>query len=122
MALREIIINAIEHGNLNISYEEKTRAIITDKYFEILAERQNDPKYKNRRVKILYKVDPEKVYFLITDMGEGFDYQKILMDSSKKANEESLQHGRGISMTKRIFDEIRFNPKGNRVILLKKFR
>jgi PAS domain-containing protein len=121
IALREIIINAIEHGNLNISFEEKTRSIDNDDYFIFLAERQQDPKYRNRRVHIEYSINPQKVLYQITDEGDGFDHKKILAGVTDNANKEMLGHGRGIAMAKNCFDEINYNSKGNQVVLVKYF-
>lgn len=119
IAIREIIINAIEHGNLNITYEDKTRALMEDRYFEIVAERQKDPQYRDKKVEIFYSIDAERVVFRITDQGEGFDYRRILEENSRDANERMLSHGRGISMSKQVFDEIQYNRKGNQVLLVK---
>lgn len=47
--LREMIINAIEHGNLNISFDEKTRAMEEGNYFRFVQERQKDPYYKGKK-------------------------------------------------------------------------
>lgn len=41
-ALSEIVLNAIEHGNLEISREEKTLAM-KGNYSELLRERMTDP-------------------------------------------------------------------------------
>lgn len=121
IALREIIINAIEHGNLNISYEEKTEALMDDSYFDFILQRQNNPTYGRRRVEIFYSIDNEKVVFRVTDEGDGFDHEKILSENSAEANEAMLAHGRGISMSKNVFDEIKYNKKGNQVLLVKYF-
>jgi PAS domain-containing protein len=121
IALREMIINAIEHGNLNISFEEKTLAIEGDDYFIFLAERQQDPRYRSRRVHIEYSIDPQKVLYQITDEGDGFDHETILASVAASVNKEMLGHGRGITMAKNCFDEINYNNKGNRVTLVKYF-
>ena len=42
------------------------------------------------------------------------------MNDSRDANERLLGHGRGISLAKNIFDEVRYNEKGNVVLLVKK--
>ncbi|OHD71334.1 MAG: hypothetical protein A2W19_10025 [Spirochaetes bacterium RBG_16_49_21] len=120
IALREIIINAIEHGNLNISYSEKTGAIADDTYFDFIAERRKDPRYRGRRVCIEHLIDPARAVYKITDEGCGFEHKKVLMNDSRDANERLLGHGRGISLAKNIFDEVRYNEKGNVVLLVKK--
>jgi len=118
IALREMIINAIEHGNLNISYDEKSQAMEEDNYFEIVSQRQHDPLYKDRKVYIEYRIGPEKIAYKITDEGDGFDHSQILQ-KTQEANEFMLSHGRGISISQEIFDEITYNKKGNQVLLIK---
>ncbi|MCP4136144.1 MAG: histidine kinase [bacterium] len=121
IALREIIINAIEHGNLNISYREKTEALMDNNYFSFVSTRQHDPELSRREVYIEYSISPEKVVYKITDEGTGFDHQKMLNEDSEEANEEMLSHGRGLSMAKTVFDVVTFNKKGNKVLLVKNF-
>jgi anti-sigma regulatory factor (Ser/Thr protein kinase) len=121
IALREMIVNAIEHGNLGITFEEKSEAIIEDRYFEMLAIRQRDPRYESRKVEIYYAIDNEKVTFRITDEGEGFDHQTFLQNNSRNANTLLRAHGRGITMSKNYFDEICYNRRGNQVLLVKRF-
>ena len=121
IALREIIINAIEHGNFNISFEEKSQLIDNDNYFVCLAERQQDMKYRNKRVQIEYSIDPREVIYQITDEGDGFDHKRILQEETVNVTKKMLGHGRGISMAKNCFDEMNYNDKGNHVRLIKYF-
>lgn len=118
ICLREIIINAIEHGNLNIAYDEKTKMKESGNYFKFLAERQNNPEYKFKKVTIDYSLRPDKVTFMITDEGKGFDYKKI-RERALDANAQSLSHGRGIIMTLNTFDVVKYNDIGNEVFLSK---
>lgn len=118
IAVREIIINAIEHGNLAITFEEKSREMTGDNYFQYLNERQKDPRFRDRGVTIDYHVDRDRVIYKITDEGKGFDYRKFL-NGEVELNESMLAHGRGITLAKNIFDDIRFNESGNEVSLIK---
>jgi two-component system, sensor histidine kinase LadS len=120
IALREMIINAIEHGNLGISYREKSRAMIDDSYFDFVAERRLEPECRDRRVTVSFSVEDDRITYVITDEGNGFDHKKVLVNNSRDANRQMLAHGRGISMAKNIFDSVRYNKKGNRVKLIKK--
>jgi anti-sigma regulatory factor (Ser/Thr protein kinase) len=120
IAIREMIINAIEHGNFEISFEEKTEALDNDNYFKTLAMRQKDNNYNKRTVEIEYRITPDIAEFSITDQGKGFDHRKIL-NRVNEANEEMLSHGRGILMASNVFDEIKFNKKGNQVVLIKNY-
>lgn len=121
IALREMIINAIEHGNLCITFDEKTRALNDDSYFDMLARRQKDPVLGTRTVEIFYSIDAEKVVFRITDEGCGFNYGEVMNDDSDSVNEMMTPHGRGISMKRGYFDEIQYNRQGNQVLLVKRF-
>ncbi len=119
IGLREIIINSIEHGNLNISFEEKTEAILNDEYFKFINERQSHPDHRDKRVRIEYLISASKAIYKITDQGKGFNHRKFLSGLSDDPAELMLPHGRGISMVKNIFDEVKYNSKGNQVLLVK---
>ena len=121
IALRELVINAIEHGNLNVSFDEKSKAMQNDTYFELIASRRQDQRYRGRKVLIEYALNPVKVVYRITDEGDGFDHRKVFKNLAQEANDQLLAHGRGIALAQTIFDSVTFNDKGNQVTLLKKF-
>jgi PAS domain S-box-containing protein len=120
IAVREIIVNAIEHGNLNISYEEKNKALEEGNFFKLFYQRQQDPSLRERKVKIEYRANSSRAEYIIEDEGSGFNYRAIL-DNSNQANVEMRSHGRGILMAKNVFDSIEYNKKGNQVLLIKNF-
>lgn len=121
-SVREIIINAIEHGNLNIGFDEKSQALVEGNYLEFLQKRQEDPRYSRKVIKIEYVLTEEYVAYRITDEGKGFDHKQILSRSLESLNEAHEQHGRGIHMTKSVFDRVEYNDSGNQVRLIKYFR
>ncbi len=121
IGVREMIINAIEHGNLNISFDEKSNETMSGNYMEFLAARQQEPEHREKKVHIEFSLTPERVMYKITDMGEGFDHAVTIKKIQDKANSEMLAHGRGITMTMNLFDEVMYNKKGNQVLLIKKF-
>ena len=121
IALREIIINAIEHGNLDISFEEKSKAIQENRYITFIAERQRDPVCRNRKVTIEYEVTPQMVVYRICDEGQGFDYQSMLQKNVEQLNESMSAHGRGLRLSQEFFDSITFNEYGNEVQLTRYF-
>ncbi len=118
IGIREMIINAIEHGNLEISYQEKTRALEENNYFELLSKRRTNARYLNRKVRIDSIISADRAVFRITDDGNGFDAQAYLNVNESEAMHIG-SHGRGILMTKQVFDEIRYNKKGNQVLLIR---
>ena len=121
IGIREILINAIEHGNLNIKFNEKTQALIDDTYFQFVQERQKDPRYLDKQVTLEYSLNEQRVAYKIEDEGNGFDYQKILDSIINQKDDEALPHGRGLIITLDVFDSVKFNKKGNQVLLLKYF-
>ncbi|MCB1174927.1 MAG: ATP-binding protein, partial [Leptospiraceae bacterium] len=116
IGLREMLINAIEHGNLGISFQEKSESTHGDRYLELVAQRQNQSPYKNRLVDVQYALNQNRVLYSIKDQGEGFDHQHALQ--SFKVNKD-LYHGRGLAIARSIFDELHYNHKGNQVKLVK---
>ncbi|MCE9599568.1 MAG: ATP-binding protein [Spirochaetia bacterium] len=118
LGVREMLINAIEHGNLGITYEEKTVAMQTDNYMQLLQERARDARYAGRKVRVRYTMDSKQVSYSITDEGAGFDYKSL---AKKGMPDLAASHGRGILITGDIFDEMVYNEKGNSVSLVKRF-
>lgn len=121
VALREVIINAIEHGNLGITYDEKNESLLADRYQDFIAERQRRPENRDKKVGIEFVLTPQKIVYYIADEGAGFDYRK----TREKALQETgtdRQHGRGILITEQVFDEVHYNERGNEVMLVKYFR
>ncbi|EQA35777.1 7TM diverse intracellular signaling [Leptospira inadai serovar Lyme str. 10] len=119
--LREMIINAIEHGNLNISFDEKTRAMEDGNYFRFVQERQKDPYYKGKKIKVEYSLSADRFGVRITDEGKGFNHARTLKNKMEQLNSEGMTHGRGLTLTLSTFDVVKFNSNGNQVTLVKYF-
>ena len=111
MTLMEFLTNALEHGNLGITYEDKTTWLSSGKdMLDLLKERNSDPKYSDRKIHIEYTIGKSKSTFKITDDGDGFDWRKYL---EKEITTEL--HGRGISLSREMANRISYNEKGNEV-------
>ncbi|MEQ9364095.1 MAG: 7TM diverse intracellular signaling domain-containing protein, partial [Leptospirales bacterium] len=121
ICVREMIINAIEHGNLAVSYSEKTRATDRETYRELLLGRQKDPRFRDRKVTVIYSLNRRRVWYRIRDEGAGFDHRKLFARDPDAPNSEGLAHGRGITMARNTFDSVRYNEAGNQVTLIKRF-
>jgi len=116
IALREIMINAIEHGNLGLTFEEKSQALSDNTYFEIIRNRQLQT---DKKVHIDYSVNGERVVYVISDEGEGFNHEQFHVKEDPDSGDDIPVHGRGITMTKNTFDVVTYNKKGNHVMLIK---
>jgi anti-sigma regulatory factor (Ser/Thr protein kinase) len=119
--LREMLVNSIEHGNLNISYDEKTREILSGNYKDFIKARQLDPLFRQRTIQVHYSLSPRRALFLIRDEGAGFDHRAMRSRKMEDLNADLSSHGRGIMMTDNAFDRVRYNERGNQVVLIKYF-
>lgn len=116
LVLHEMLINAVEHGNLGITFEDKTR--LTNEGIsmaELIAQRlASDPSLAKRRVHLNYRISPAHTLVTIKDEGKGFDHRARLAKSAEP-NETLLLHGRGISMSRSFCSEMKYNEAGNEV-------
>ncbi|MFZ9001845.1 MAG: hypothetical protein ACO20H_11115 [Bacteriovoracaceae bacterium] len=111
--LKELLYNAIEHGNYDIGYDLKGSLLTEGNFEEEIQKRSKDAKYKKKQVDIVLEKRKEGIYIQITDEGEGFEFKKYLEVSPSRATHI---HGRGISLCYKVyFDKIAYNEKGNQV-------
>lgn len=118
LGLVELITNAVEHGTYNISYKTKKEALDNYKIEKLYADRAKDPKYKGKKIFINYRFDAISCEWIIRDEGEGFDW-KALPDPTTDENLQELS-GRGIFITRFLFDELEYIGKGN-IVRAKKY-
>ncbi|OGK10349.1 MAG: hypothetical protein A2W80_05495 [Candidatus Riflebacteria bacterium GWC2_50_8] len=120
LGLFEMLTNSIEHGSLEISYEEKSEAMESEvqTWKSFLQQRYQNPLYASREVCLEYQLGKECCEWLITDQGPGFDWKSI-PDPDDPENLLS-SHGRGVMLATMQFDEITYIGKGNQVRLVKK--
>ncbi|MBI3723789.1 ATP-binding protein [bacterium] len=98
---RECVGNAAEHGNHHDS---------------------------RKKIRVLYLRDDEKICFVVTDEGQGFDHKAFLVrvdevsaldhTRSRRANEKR-PGGLGGFIMKKTCDRIAFNDRGNSILLMK---
>ncbi len=112
VALLELLVNAIEHGNCRISYDEKTAWLEQNRDIMDLIRRKNeDPAVRARKVFFTYTITPERSRFSIRDEGAGFDWRTRL---KALPNEPGL-HGMGVIMTNLYVQKLEYNDAGNEV-------
>lgn len=117
VGLSEMITNAIEHGNLGITADEKMVSTENGTYYDLLEERMKDSAIKDRKTFVSIDYREESLKITIKDEGKGFDTSKL---PDPTDTERLLKlHGRGIFITKIYFSAIIFNKTGNEVTLVK---
>ncbi|MBB6479206.1 cyclic nucleotide-binding domain-containing protein [Spirochaeta isovalerica] len=114
IAIMELFMNAIEHGNCSISFEEKSRYLEKEgNIFDLINQKNQDPEIGNRKVVVHYRITPDGSSFTIRDEGKGFDWRNYRSTTGEAGLDE--QHGRGILMAMHYLKDLKFNDKGNEV-------
>ena len=114
--ISELLINAVEHGNLEICYEEKSRLVAKDIWKDEVNKRLQLPEYKDKKVLVWFQRKGAINKILIEDEGEGFEWENYLELDPQRAFDS---HGRGIAMAKMMsVDEINYQGCGNKVELI----
>lgn len=119
LGLAELITNAIEHGNLGITYDMKTKAMSGGGYANFLEQRRADPAFSSRGVSVRARIDGRSCQWTIADDGEGFDWSRLPAEVTPD-NLFSM-HGRGIMLARLHFDKIEYLGRGNEVRVIKNF-
>lgn len=114
--LIELIVNAVEHGSLEIFYEEKHEALGSGQYESLIAQRRHDPRFANRRVIVHVCRDKaaRSTRYTITDEGRGFKWKGFLMRSDKPCDSRDA-NGRGVFLAKAFFPDLTYNARGTEV-------
>ena len=114
VALREALVNAICHGNLEVSSAllEQAGAGFDD----LVEQRRREHPYRDRRVHVSATETREEAIYVVRDEGPGFD-PASLPDPTDLANLEKPS-GRGLLLIRTFMDEVRHNEKGNQITLV----
>ena len=91
LSLDEALANAIRHGN---RYDA------------------------GKNVAVRFRVTDDSVTIVISDQGEGFDYDDLPDPTAPDRIE--LPSGRGLLLMRSYMDQVTFNEKGNEVTMVKK--
>lgn len=112
--LSELLINAVEHGNLGITYAEKTKLILSGSWQEEIERRLKLPENIEKFAYLAFEIVDNTIRIHIKDQGKGFDWQQYLEIA---ANRSTDPHGRGIAMSKMMsFHTMEYIGSGNEVV------
>lgn len=113
MVISEILLNAVEHGNLGITYEEKTALITNNMLRQEVERRLAMPEYSNKYVQLKIRRYDNGITVEIEDQGSGFDFGRFLhMDESRVFD----NHGRGIALSGEYLG-LNYLGNGNKVVV-----
>lgn len=113
VGLLELLVNAVEHGNLGITYDDKSKLLEAGRLQVEIQRRLKLPENRDKRVVIELDRDVYQLRLQIEDCGPGFDYRNYLKVDPKRLFDA---HGRGILVANSAL-VLEYQDPGNRVIV-----
>ena len=112
--LSDLMVNAVEHGNLGVTYQEKSLLKWEGDWEAEIRRRLALPQFCERFATVRIERNTDSVVFTITDQGDGFEWQKFLSFDPDRAFDPN---GRGIAMAKMMsFSALDYEGRGNIVV------
>ncbi len=113
VALEQALLNAMLHGNLELSSEEGH--LPRSRRDQLVQERQGRAPYRDRRVYVQIAITPQEAKFVVRDDGRGFPVDQVLAQSGLTQETQ-----RGLVLMRTFMDDVRFNERGNEVVMTKR--
>jgi anti-sigma regulatory factor (Ser/Thr protein kinase) len=119
LALQEAVLNAVEHGNLELesSWKEEVMSDGSDKFSHIRRHRMADPSYADRLVVVTSTFDGETIKIIVKDEGKGFLHAQ---KPAVAVGDNLSCFGRGLTLISNAVDEVRYEDGGSQVTLIKR--
>ena len=115
VALEEALINAVYHGNLELSSEMRDDNL--QEYYRLAEERQQLEPWSRRRIRIAARFTHAEARYVISDDGPGFDVSRL---PDPRLPENLLRtSGRGVLLIRTFMDEVHYNARGNEITVVK---
>ena len=112
LVISNLIINAIEHGNLKIGYETKNQLLANNGLDAEISRRAALPENVHKFVKVTFDKSFNKISVLIEDQGEGFDWKKYMKYEPIRLTD---LNGRGIASANLMNLGVEYIGSGNKV-------
>lgn len=109
--ISELFANAVEHGNIGLTYEEKTNLVTENRLNEEVARRLLLSENLEKFVHVSFRRFPDKILVRVEDCGKGFDFSKFLFFDDTRIFDN---HGRGIALLNSTF-KLQYLDSGNKV-------
>jgi sigma-B regulation protein RsbU (phosphoserine phosphatase) len=114
IGLTELLVNAVEHGNLGITYDDKSALLANGVWMDEVARRLELPENRAKRVDVEFSRGDDELRFTIRDRGNGFEWTRYLEIDPRRAFD---RHGRGIIMARHVsFSSIEYRGTGSEVV------
>jgi len=115
-AVQEALINAVEHGNLEL--DSTLRELKDNSYQKLGNERRKQEPYASRKTYVTSEFNREGCRWTIRDEGRGFDPDS-LPDPRDPANLQRVS-GRGLLLIRTFMDEVTFNDSASEITMFRK--
>jgi anti-sigma regulatory factor (Ser/Thr protein kinase) len=112
LALEEALVNALYHGNLEISSD-------ADSWYDLAQRRRSQRPFCDRRIRVLATITRSWAAFVVRDEGRGFDPSQ-LADPTDDAH-LGRPSGRGVFLMRNLMDDVIFNDIGNEVTMVRRW-
>lgn len=114
LGISELLVNAVEHGNLGISYDEKGQLRREGRWLDEVERRLALPENIGKRVRLSLQRSSSAMRIRVADEGAGFDWQKYLDFAPERAFDPN---GRGIALARMAsFSSLSYEGTGNVVV------
>jgi len=114
IGLTELLVNAVEHGNLGITYDDKSVLLANGAWMQEVSRRLELPENRAKRVQVEFCRADDELRFTIRDRGNGFEWTRYLEIDPRRAFD---RHGRGIIMARHVsFSTIEYHGTGSEVV------
>jgi DNA-binding response OmpR family regulator len=111
LGISELLINGVEHGNLGLTYSDKSSLKQEDRWQEEVKRRAALPENANKEVRLEFIRKDDVITLRISDQGSGFSWEKYLQIDPERAFDPN---GRGIALARMLsFGSITYEGCGN---------
>jgi CheY-like chemotaxis protein len=115
LGISELLVNAVEHGNLAITYDEKSQLRREERWTEEVTHRLSLVENRMKRVRVSFSREVDQVSLRIRDEGHGFDWERYLEFDPARAFDPN---GRGIALARMAsFSSLEYEGCGNSVVV-----
>lgn len=121
VALREALLNALFHGNLEIPADQMKAVreeLRRTNGAEVSEKHRSLSPYRDRRIFVDVRVSSEEARFVIRDEGHGFDV--AMVPPGCRPSDLEAEQARGLALIRSFMDEVTFNEIGNEITMIKR--
>ena len=121
VALEQALLNALYHGNLELTQEQLRHAFRHDDSSDamnIISIRKSTSPYCDRGIFVDIELSKADCQVRVRDEGPGFDTNAVFSPADHAAFE--TDSGQGLTLMRTFMDQVSFNDEGNEVLMVKR--